>query len=115
RAALRDKSVGAVPDVLVMTATPIPRSAAMTVYGDLDVTVIRSRPAGRQPITTRWARTEEDEAGVWEAVRREVAAGRQAYVVTPLIEESEKLDASSAEDTYLRLANGELAELRLGL
>jgi ATP-dependent DNA helicase RecG len=120
RAALRDKSAGpdgggAVPDVLVMTATPIPRSAAMTVYGDLDVTVIRSRPAGRQPITTTWARTEADEASVWDAVRREVAAGRQAYVVTPLIEESEKLDASSAEDTYLRLSGGELSGLRLGL
>jgi ATP-dependent DNA helicase RecG len=116
RAALRDKSAGAaVPDVLVMTATPIPRSAAMTVYGDLDVTVIRSRPAGRQPITTRWARTEGDEAEVWEAVRREVAAGRQAYVVCPLIEESEKLEASSAEDTFLGLQAGELSDLRLGL
>jgi ATP-dependent DNA helicase RecG len=87
----------------------------MTVYGDLDVTVIRSRPAGRQPITTAWARTEADESGVWDAVRREVAAGRQAYVVTPLIEESEKLDATSAEDTYLRLSSGELSGLRLGL
>jgi ATP-dependent DNA helicase RecG len=120
RAALRDKSGGpdgggAVPDVLVMTATPIPRSAAMTVYGDLDVTVIRSRPAGRQPITTSWARTPADESEVWDAVRREVAAGRQAYVVTPLIEESEKLDASSAEDTYLRLSGGDLSGLRLGL
>jgi ATP-dependent DNA helicase RecG len=116
RAALRDKSAGGeVPDVLVMTATPIPRSAAMTVYGDLDVTVIRSRPAGRQAIVTRWARTEADEDDVWEAVRREVAAGRQAYVVCPLIEESEKLEARSAEDTYAELAAGELAKLRLGL
>ena len=116
RAALRDKSAGGeVPDVLVMTATPIPRSAAMTVYGDLDVTVIRSRPAGRQAIVTRWARTEGDEADVWDAVRREVAAGRQAYVVCPLIEESEKLEARSAEDTYAELAAGELSELRLGL
>jgi ATP-dependent DNA helicase RecG len=116
RAALRDKSgSGAVPDVLVMTATPIPRSAAMTVYGDLDVTVIRSLPAGRQPIVTRWARTEADEADAWDAVRREVAAGRQAYVVCPLIEESEKLEARSAEDTYAELAAGELSGLRLGL
>jgi ATP-dependent DNA helicase RecG len=116
RAALRDKSAGGeVPDVLVMTATPIPRSAAMTVYGDLDVTVIRSRPAGRQPVVTRWARSEADEADVWDAVRREVAAGRQAYVVCPLIEESEKLEARSAEDTYAELAAGELSELRLGL
>jgi ATP-dependent DNA helicase RecG len=116
RAALRDKSGGeAVPDVLVMTATPIPRTAAMTVYGDLDVTLIRSRPAGRQPIETVWARSEDDEATVWEAVRREVEAGRQAYVVCPLIEESDKLEARSAEDTYARLEADELKGLRLGL
>jgi ATP-dependent DNA helicase RecG len=116
RAALRDKAGGGpVPDVLVMTATPIPRTAAMTVYGDLDVTVIRSRPAGRQPIVTTWARGEEAEAGVWAAVRDQVAAGRQAYVVTPLIEESDKLEARSAEDTHAQLAAGELAGLRLGL
>jgi ATP-dependent DNA helicase RecG len=98
-----------------MTATPIPRTAAMTVYGDLDVTIIRSRPAGRQPITTSWARTDEDEAAVWAAVRREVEAGRQAYVVCPLIEESEKLEARSAEDTFARLEADELQGLRLGL
>ncbi len=116
RAALRDKAGGGpVPDVLVMTATPIPRTAAMTVYGDLDVTVIRSRPAGRQPIVTTWARGEEAEAAVWAAVRDQVAAGRQAYVVTPLIEESDKLEARSAEDTHAQLAAGELAGLRLGL
>jgi ATP-dependent DNA helicase RecG len=116
RAALRDKAGGGpVPDVLVMTATPIPRTAAMTVYGDLDVTVIRSRPAGRQPIVTAWARSEEDEAETWAAVRREVAAGRQAYVVTPLIEESDKLEVRSAEDTFARLEADELADLRLGL
>jgi ATP-dependent DNA helicase RecG len=119
RAALRDKAGGGpVPDVLVMTATPIPRTAAMTVYGDLDVTVIRSLPAGRRPIETAWARGEDGEDGeeeVWSAVRREVAAGRQAYVVTPLIEESERLDARSAEDTFARLEAGELAGLRLGL
>ena len=116
RAALRDKSAGgAVPDVLVMTATPIPRTAAMTVYGDLDVTIIRSLPAGRQPITTTWACTEDDETSVWSAVRREVGAGRQAYVLCPLIEESEKLEVRSAEDTYARLEAGELAGLRLGL
>jgi ATP-dependent DNA helicase RecG len=116
RAALRDKAGGGpVPDVLVMTATPIPRTAAMTVYGDLDVTVIRSLPAGRQPIVTVWAKTEDDEAEVWAAVRREVEAGRQAYVVTPLIEESDKLEVRSAEDTFAQLAATELAGLRLGL
>jgi ATP-dependent DNA helicase RecG len=116
RAALRDKSAGrAVPDVLVMTATPIPRTAAMTVYGDLDVTVIRSLPAGRQPIATRWVRTDVDEESMWDAVRGEVASGRQVYVVCPLIEESEKLEARSAEETYARLEAGELVGLRLGL
>jgi ATP-dependent DNA helicase RecG len=116
RAALRDKSAGgAVPDVLVMTATPIPRTAAMTVYGDLDVTVIRSLPAGRQPIATRWVRTETDEESMWDAVRGEVVSGRQVYVVCPLIEESEKLEVRSAEETYARLEAGELAGLRLGL
>jgi ATP-dependent DNA helicase RecG len=116
RAALRDKAGGGpVPDVLVMTATPIPRTAAMTVYGDLDVTVIRSRPAGRQEIVTTWARTEDDDSAMWAAVRREVAAGRQAYVVTPLIEESDKLEVRSAEDTFAELAAGELEGLRLGL
>ena len=116
RAALRDKAGGGpVPDVLVMTATPIPRTAAMTVYGDLDVTVIRSLPAGRQPIATTWARTEDDDSAMWAAVRREVAAGRQAYVVTPLIEESDKLEVRSAEDTFAELAAGELEGLRLGL
>jgi ATP-dependent DNA helicase RecG len=116
RAALRDKSAGgAVPDVLVMTATPIPRTAAMTVYGDLDVTVIRSLPAGRQPITTQWVRGDADEEAMWDAVRGEVASGRQAYVVNPLIEESEKLEVRSAEETYARLEAGELAGLRLGL
>jgi ATP-dependent DNA helicase RecG len=116
RAALRDKAGGGpVPDVLVMTATPIPRTAAMTVYGDLDVTVIRSRPAGRQPIVTSWARSEADEADVWASVRREVAAGRQAYVVTPLIEESDTLEVRSAEDTFAQLQADALSGLGLGL
>jgi len=116
RAALRDKAGGgAVPDVLVMTATPIPRTAAMTVYGDLDVSLLKEKPAGRQRIVTTWARGEEEEAAVWDRVREEVAAGRQAYVVCPLIGESEKLDAASAEATFERLAGGELHGLRLGL
>jgi ATP-dependent DNA helicase RecG len=112
RAALRDKAGAVVPDVLVMTATPIPRTAAMTVYGDLDVSVLDELPPGRTPIVTRWI---ADESAAWEAVRAEVGDGRQAYVVCPLIEESEKLEVASAEETYRRLASGELAGLRLGL
>ncbi|MGH9246176.1 MAG: ATP-dependent DNA helicase RecG [Acidimicrobiales bacterium] len=121
RAALREKGGGdAVPDVLVMTATPIPRTAAMTVYGDLDVSVLDELPPGRQPVTTVWERTRPGELSlgelaVWEKVREDVAAGRQAYVVCPIIEESEKLEARSAVETYETLAAGELRALRLGL
>ena len=116
RAALRAKSSGeAVPDVLVMTATPIPRTAAMTVYGDLDVSVLDELPPGRTPVVTTWARGDLDEEAVWSTVREQVAAGRQAYVVCPLIEESEKLEVRSAEETYERLQAGELSGLRLGL
>jgi ATP-dependent DNA helicase RecG len=100
-----------------MTATPIPRTAAMTVYGDLDVSVLDELPPGRIPIVTIWARTDLDEVGVWEAVRDEVAAGRQAYVVCPLIDESDALDVRSAEETFARLTaeGGELDGLRVGL
>jgi ATP-dependent DNA helicase RecG len=115
RAALRDKSSGHVPDLLVMTATPIPRTAAMTVYGDLDVSVLDELPPGRTPIVTKWASTPLLEAEVWGDVRDQVAAGRQAYVVCPLIDESEKLEVASAEETYQRLLTGELNGLRLGL
>jgi ATP-dependent DNA helicase RecG len=115
RAALRDKSSGHVPDLLVMTATPIPRTAAMTVYGDLDVSVLDELPPGRTPIVTKWASTPLLEAEVWGDVRDQVAAGRQAYVVCPLIDESEKLEVASAEETYQRLLTGELKGLRLGL
>jgi ATP-dependent DNA helicase RecG len=128
RAALREKGRdGTVPDVLVMTATPIPRTAAMTVYGDLDVTTLREKPGGRQPVETVWERSSRDdgagggeqlslgELAVWAKVRAEVEAGHQAYVVCPLIEESEKLEVRSAEATYAELEAGPLAGLRLGL
>ncbi|HEU5151292.1 MAG TPA: ATP-dependent DNA helicase RecG [Iamia sp.] len=134
RAALREQGAGDVtPDVLVMTATPIPRTAAMTVYGDLDVSVLDELPPGRTPITTHWVRTEvpdeddedaeppmgpDPEDAVWEAVRRAVAEGRQAYVVCPLIEDSDKLEAASAQETFDRLTfepDGELAALRVAL
>ncbi len=116
RAALRAKTVGgAVPDMLVMTATPIPRTAAMTVYGDLDVSVLDELPPGRTPIVTRWAEGPLLEGEAWADVRSEVAAGRQAYVVCPLIGESDKLEVASAEETFERLRHDELAGLRLGL
>ena len=124
RAALRAKAAyDAVPDVLVMTATPIPRTAAMTVYGDLDVSILDELPPGRTPVETEWVKIGEgggipgieDELALWQVVRDEVAAGRQAYVVCPLVEESEKLEVRSAEETYEALQHGELSELRLGL
>ena len=118
RAALRDRGVGeAVPDVLVMTATPIPRTAAMTVYGDLDVSVLDEMPPGRTPISTEWAQSDEAVSALWTHVRSEVAAGRQAYVVTPLIDESEKIETASAEQTFAELSapDGELDGLAVGV
>ena len=116
RAALREKGdSSAVPDLLVMTATPIPRTAAMTVYGDLDVSVLDEMPPGRTPIITRWADGPLEESAVWETVRNEVAAGRQAYVVCPLIEESAVIEVRSVEDTYVELQADELSGLRVGL
>jgi len=116
RAALRAKGDGeVVPDVLVMTATPIPRTAAMTVYGDLDVSVLDELPPGRIPIVTKWANGPLMEQGAWVTVREEVAAGRQAFVVCPLIEESEKLEVASAREMYERLHHDELRGLRIAL
>ena len=116
RAALRAKGdSSAVPDVLVMTATPIPRTAAMTVYGDLDSTTLGELPPGRTPVQTVWARGPLEETAAWDRVRAEVQAGRQAYVVCPLIEESERIQARSATEELSHLQGGVLAGLRLGL
>ncbi|MEX0663810.1 MAG: ATP-dependent DNA helicase RecG [Acidimicrobiia bacterium] len=103
-------------DVLVMTATPIPRTAAMLIYGDLDRSELRSLPAGRSPITTEIVGPMPMErTPVYERLRAEVDAGRQAYVVCPLVEGSEKLEAKAATEEHARLAAEELAGLRLGL
>lgn len=117
RAALRatDEDDGIHPDVLVMTATPIPRTAAMTVYGDLDVTVLDELPPGRTPVETTWAHDPDAVSRAWFVVREQVADGRQAYVVCPLVEGSDKIEAASAEQTLEELDTGELAGLRLGL
>ena len=87
----------------------------MTVYGDLDVSVLDEKPPGRTPIVTRSADGPEAEEEVWSDVRAQVAAGRQVYVVCPLIEESEKLEVASAEETVARLSSTELTGLRIGL
>lgn len=124
RAALREKTAtDALPDVLVMTATPIPRTAAMTVYGDLDVSILDELPPGRTPIKTHWIQASGSLEGdapldleaMWEDVRAAVGEGRQIYVVCPLIDESEKIEVASAETIFERLQLVELAGLRLGL
>jgi ATP-dependent DNA helicase RecG len=114
RSALREKG-GADPDVLVMTATPIPRTAAIVVFGDLDMTVLDELPPGRAPIATEWARTELQEIGAWERVRAEVEAGHRVYVVCPLVEGSDRVQARAATEEYERLATSTLSGLRLGL
>jgi ATP-dependent DNA helicase RecG len=104
---------GASPHVLVMTATPIPRTLALTLYGDLDLSVIDEMPPGRTPIETRWSE-DSQLPGVWEFLRREIARGRQAYIVYPVIEESkQELKAATAE--FERLAKNIFPKLRVGL
>jgi ATP-dependent DNA helicase RecG len=104
------------PDVLVMTATPIPRTAAMLIYGDLDKSELRTLPAGRSPITTEVIGPSAlERVAVYERLRNEVVAGRQAYVVCPLVEGSTKLEAKAATEEFDRLGREELAGLRLGL
>jgi ATP-dependent DNA helicase RecG len=112
RKTLLDK--GYRPDVLVLTATPIPRTLAMTVYGDLDMSAITALPPGRKPIRTlRFPEGERRKA--YRLVRDEVAAGRQAYVVFPLVEESEKLDLQAVMQAAERLGKEDLAGLRVGV
>ena len=112
RGKLREK--GQHPDVLVMTATPIPRTLAMTVYGDLDVSVIDGLPPGRTPIQTRVFRHQARHRA-YESVRKEVTKGRQAYVVYPLVEESETLDLEAAILAAERLQTEEFPAWKLGL
>ena len=102
------------PDVLVMTATPIPRTLALTLYGDLDVSVLDEMPPGRTPIVTR--RISDDEADkVWQFVRKQVAAGHQAYVVYPVIEENEETELKAALKMYKELSNRIFPDLKVGL
>ncbi len=120
RAALRAKggfgvADGPEPDLLVMTATPIPRTAAMVLFGDLDLTIIDELPPGRIPVETTWARSPLEVAAAWARVRDEVAAGHRAFVVCPLVEGSERVEARSAVEEAERLAADELAGLRVGL
>src|SRR5947207_11779695 len=115
RKRLMDKAAshGPRPHVLVLTATPIPRTLSLTLYGDLDVSVLDELPPGRTPIVTR-VTSERHLPGVWEALRREVAAGHQAYIVYPVIEES-KLELKAAIEAYERLSKEAFPTLKLGL
>ncbi len=106
--------MGEAPDVLVMSATPIPRSLALTVYGDLDLSILDELPPGRQPVRTG-LRPEKGRGKIYEFLRDQVSRGRQAYIVYPLVEESEKLELRSATAEFERLAEEVFPELRLGL
>jgi ATP-dependent DNA helicase RecG len=102
------------PDVLVMTATPIPRTLALTLYGDLDLSVLDELPPGRTPIVTRRV-ADEHSTEVWEFVRKQVAAGHQIYVVYPVIEESEEGELKAAIKMYRELSGRVFADLKVGL
>ena len=105
---------GHMPHVLSMTATPIPRTLALTLYGELDVSVLTDKPAGRQPIQTALI-PPNAQTKMYEAVNEQLMAGRQAFVICPLINESEVVDAHSAEATYEKLRTGPLKNWRVGL
>jgi len=115
RKRLMDKAAktGFAPHVLVLTATPIPRTLSLTLYGDLDVSVLDELPPGRTPIETRMT-TEKHLPGVWDSLRREVEAGHQAYIVYPVIEES-KLELKAAMEEYERLSRDVFPNLKVGL
>jgi ATP-dependent DNA helicase RecG len=115
RIALKGKGAGESPDVLIMTATPIPRTLALTYYGDLDVSVLDELPRGRQPIQTRIARAAAERRAAYELVRSEVAAGRQAFVVCAAIDEENKLEVRAAEKEANRLATEVFPDLRVGV
>ena len=102
---IRLKEKGENPNVMVMTATPIPRTLAVVLYGDMDVSVIDEMPPGRQPVKTRCIEGEESRRKCYEFVKRQVHQGRQAYVVTPLIDQSQAMDARSASEVHEELSS----------
>jgi len=112
RANLRFK--GQNPDVLVMTATPIPRTLSLTIYGDLDVSILDEKPEDRKPIQTVW-RYDKKRSEVYQFVRQEIKEGKQAYVVFPLVEESEKMDLHAATESYEKLRSTVFDGLSVGL
>ena len=113
RIALKEK--GAKPDVLIMTATPIPRTLSLTYYGDLDVSVLDEMPPGREPVSTRVARTASERRAAYDLVRTEVREGRQAFVVCAAIDEGNRLEVRAAEKEAERLAKEVFPDLRISL
>lgn len=117
----RARQDGRTPDMLVMTATPIPRTSATVLYGDMDITVLDELPAGRIPINTVWINqpgqlaVSDYTSPAWSKVHEQVKAGRQAYVVASLVEDNDKLAAQSTIDALNALQNGVLSDLRLGM
>ena len=112
RAALRQSDQS--PHYLVMTATPIPRTVTMTMFGDLDVSTLRDMPAGRQPVSTYLVEPDKEQRW-WQFVRDRLREGRQAYVVAPLVDESETIAAPSVAEAFEQLTNGQLEAFRMGL
>ncbi len=112
RSALRQKGFN--PHISVMTATPIPRTLALTLYGDLDLSVIDELPPGRMPVKTKWLKPEQQDSA-YAFIRKQVAAGRQAFIICPLIEESEAVQAKAAAAEYERLSHEVFPDLKLGL
>jgi ATP-dependent DNA helicase RecG len=115
RKRLREKGVGGEPDILVMTATPIPRTLAVTIYGDLDVSILDELPRGRQPVSTTIAQGDEGRVKAYELVRSEVSSGRQAFIVYALRDESDKVEIKSAKSEATRLAEEVFPDLAVGL
>src|SRR5690606_27539457 len=119
RAALREKGPSdngdaVSPHSLVMSATPIPRTLALSLYGDLDMSVLDEMPPGRQEIKTRWLRASERERA-YNFIRRQTAEGRQAYLIYPLVEESDSVDARAAVEEHVRLSQHVFPDRRVGL
>ncbi|GAB4169107.1 MAG: ATP-dependent DNA helicase RecG [Roseiflexaceae bacterium] len=108
----RLKEKGFNPHMLVMTATPIPRTLTLTIYGDLDTSVLDELPPGRQEIRTKWITSSERDKA-YKHMRREISKGRQAYVVCPLVDESEKVELASAEEMYVKLGSEIFPDLRV--
>jgi ATP-dependent DNA helicase RecG len=108
------KGAGLAPHYLVMTATPIPRTVSLALFGDVDISSLRSAPPGRQPVHTYLGLPDQRDRW-WDFVRRKLREGRQGYVISPLVEDIESMEAASAEQLFERLACGELEEYRIDL